>query len=87
MMAARAGQDVMEVERVRRKDGQTVYRVRCARGRRNQSRVYSTKRDAQLADAEMLRRRRLGTLAQLDAGPRRSMSSFLPRGGRYTLRE
>ena len=40
----------MSVERIPRKDGAVVYRVRWRDAGRNRSRVYSTKRDAQLAD-------------------------------------
>ena len=59
----------MSVERVKRKSGETVWRVRWrdARGR-NRSRVLGRKRDAEAFDAEIKRRKRTGELAALDAG-------------------
>lgn len=57
----------MSVERVRR-GGKVGYRVRWREAGRNRARTYSTKRDAELAEAEVIRLRRLGALAQLDAG-------------------
>jgi integrase len=59
----------MSVERVQRKNGEVVWRVRWrdARGR-NRSRVLGRKRDAEAFDAELRRRKRTGELAALDAG-------------------
>ena len=59
----------MSVERIERKSGEIVWRVRWrdARGR-NRSRVLGRKRDADAFDIEIKRRRRTGNLAALDAG-------------------
>ena len=59
---------VMSVERVERKDGSVVWRVRWRQGGRNRSKVLGRKRDADAFDAELVRRKRTGELAQLDAG-------------------
>lgn len=66
----------MSVEKVTRKSGAEVWRVRWREGGRARSRVYSTYRDADLADAEIVRRKRLGTLAELDAG-RETLDEFV----------
>ena len=58
----------MSVERVERKDGSVVWRVRWRQGDRNRSKVLGRKRDAEAFDSELIRRRRTGELAQLDAG-------------------
>lgn len=58
----------MSVERVERKDGTAVWRVRWRQGGRNRSKVLGRKRDAEAFDAELVRRKRTGELAQLDAG-------------------
>lgn len=58
----------MSVERVERKDGSVVWRVRWRQGDRNRSKVLGRKRDAEAFDAELVRRKRTGDLAQLDAG-------------------
>ena len=58
----------MSVERVKRKDGSVVWRVRWRQGGRNRSKVLGRKRDAEAFDAELVRRKRTGELAQLDAG-------------------
>jgi integrase len=58
----------MSVERVERKDGVVVWRVRWRQGGRNRSKVLGRKRDAEAFDAELVRRKRTGELAQLDAG-------------------
>ena len=58
----------MSVERVERKDGSVVWRVRWRQGGRNRSKVLGRKRDAEAFDAELVRRKRTGELAQLDAG-------------------
>jgi integrase len=58
----------MSVERVERKDGAVVWRVRWRQGGRNRSKVLGRKRDAEAFDAEITRRKRTGELAQLDAG-------------------
>jgi len=58
----------MSVEKVRRKDGQVVWRVRWREAGHNRSHTLSTRRDAADFDAELRRHRRAGTLAQLDAG-------------------
>lgn len=58
----------MSVERVERKDGTVVWRVRWRQGGRNRSKVLGRKRDAEAFDAELVRKKRTGELAQLDAG-------------------
>jgi integrase len=58
----------MSVERVERKDGVVVWRVRWRQGGRNRSKVLGRKRDAEAFDAELVRKKRTGELAQLDAG-------------------
>jgi len=58
----------MSVERVVRKDGTVVWRVRWRQGGRNRSKVLGRKRDAEAFDADITRRKRTGELAQLDAG-------------------
>ena len=58
----------MSVEKLRRKSGAVVWRVRWREAGRNRSRVLSTHRDAADFDAELRRCKRAGTLAQLDAG-------------------
>ena len=58
----------MSVERVERKDGGVVWRVRWRQGGRNRSKVLGRKRDAEAFDAEITRRKRTGELALLDAG-------------------
>ena len=58
----------MSVERVVRKDGSVVWRVRWRQAGRNRSKVLGRKRDAEAFDAEIVRRKRTGELAQLDAG-------------------
>jgi integrase len=58
----------VSVERVRRKGGD-VWRVRWRDAAGNpRSKVIGSKRDAELYDAEITRRRRMGDLAQLDTG-------------------
>jgi Phage integrase, N-terminal SAM-like domain len=58
----------MSVERVERKDGTVVWRVRWRQGGQNRSKVLGRKRDAEAFDAELRRKRRTGELAALDAG-------------------
>ena len=58
----------MSVERVERRDGSVVWRVRWRQGGRNRSKVLGRKRDAEAFDAELVRRKRTGELVQLDAG-------------------
>jgi len=58
----------MSVERIKRQGGEVVWRVRWREGGRNRSQVLGSKRDAQDFDAEVRRRKRAGTLAQIDAG-------------------
>ena len=58
----------MSVERVVRKDGSAVWRVRWRQAGRNRSKVLGRKRDADAFDAEIVRRKRTGELARLDAG-------------------
>jgi len=65
----------MSVERVERKDGSVVWRVRWRQGGRNRSKVLGRKRDAEAFDAELVRRKRTGELEQLDAG-KESLADF-----------
>src|SRR5687768_15399720 len=58
----------MSVERVARKDGSVVWRVRWRQAGQNRSKVLGRKRDAEAFDAELRRKRRTGELAALDAG-------------------
>jgi integrase len=58
----------VSVERVERKDGVVVWRVRWRQGGRNRSKVLGRKRDAEAFDAELVRKKGTGELAQLDAG-------------------
>jgi site-specific DNA-methyltransferase (adenine-specific) len=58
----------MSVERVERKDGTVVWRVHWRQGGRNRSKVLGRKRDAEAFDAELVRKKRTGELAQLDSG-------------------
>lgn len=58
----------MSVERLVRKDGSVVWRVRWRQGGRNRSKVLGRKRDAEVFDAEVRRQKRTGEIALLDAG-------------------
>ncbi|HEX7297937.1 MAG TPA: N-terminal phage integrase SAM-like domain-containing protein [Solirubrobacteraceae bacterium] len=58
----------MSIERVQRKDGTAVWRVRWRQGGRNRSKVLGRTSDAEAFDAELVRRKGAGELAQLDAG-------------------
>ncbi len=58
----------MSVERVERKGGSVVWRVRWRQGEHNRSKVEGRKRDADAFEAELRRRKRTGQLAQLDVG-------------------
>ncbi len=64
----------MSVERVQRKNG-TVWRVRWRENGQPHSRVMGSKRDAKLFEADITRRKRLGQLAQIDAG-RQTVAEF-----------
>lgn len=57
----------MSVERIRRKSG-PAYRVRWRESGRNRARTFDARRDAELFEGEIRRRRQLGELANLDAG-------------------
>jgi len=58
----------MSVHRTRRKDGATVFVVRWREGDTNRQRTFDRRRDAELYDGEVRRRRQLGSLHTLDAG-------------------
>ena len=58
----------MSVEKRTNGDGSRSWRVRWREGDRNRARTFRTRRDAELFEADLVRRRRLGTLATLDAG-------------------
>jgi len=64
----------MSVERVQRKSG-VVWRVRWRENGQPHSRVMGSKRDAVLFEGEITRRKRLGQLAQIDAG-RETVAEF-----------
>ena len=64
----------MSIERVKRKSG-AVWRVRWRENGQPHSRVMGTKRDAELFEADVTRRKRLGQLAQIDAG-RETVAEF-----------
>lgn len=64
----------MSVERAERKGG-VVWRVRWRENGQPRSRVIGKKRDAEAFDADVKRRKRLGQLAQMDAG-RQSVAEF-----------
>ena len=58
----------MSIEKVRRKGG-VLWRVRWRDDLGNpRSRVMGSKRDAELRDADITRRKRMGELARMDAG-------------------
>ncbi len=58
----------MSIERVERKDGSIVWRVRWRQAGQNRSKVLGRKRDAEAFDAELRRKKRTGEIAALDAG-------------------
>jgi len=58
----------LSVDRVQRRDGSVVWRVRWRQSGRNRSKVLGRKRDAEAYDAELVRRKRTGELATLDVG-------------------
>ena len=64
----------MSVERVKRKSG-VVWRVRWRDNGQPRSRVLGSKRDAEAFEAEIRRRKRMGQLAQMDAG-RETVAEF-----------
>jgi len=64
----------MSVERVQRKSG-AVWRVRWRENGQPHSRVMGSKRDAELFEADITRRKRLGQLSQIDAG-RETVAEF-----------
>jgi len=64
----------MSVERIQRKSG-AVWRVRWRENGQPHSRVMGSKRDAELFEGEIKRRKRLGQLAQIDAG-RQTVAEF-----------
>lgn len=66
----------MSVEKRRNGDGSQSWRVRWREGDRNRSRSFRTRRDAELFDSDLVRRRQLGTLAALDAG-RMTLDAFV----------
>jgi ribosomal protein L15E len=73
----------MSVERVMRKDGTVVWRVRWRQGGRNRSRVLGRKREAEAFDADITRRKRTGDLPQL-ARARSHWRSSAGSGGGFT---
>jgi integrase len=58
----------MSVERITRKSGTVRYRVRWRENGRNRAETFDRRRDAELFEGDLRRRRQLGTLAQLDSG-------------------
>lgn len=73
----------MSVERVRRKSG-LAYRVRWRESGRNRARTFDARRDAELFEGEIRRRRQLGDLALWTRVRRRSMSTSPRRTGACT---
>jgi hypothetical protein len=71
----------MSVERVVRKDGSAVWRVRWRQAGHHRSKVLGRKRDADAFDAEIVRRTRTGELARLDAGKEPLAESARSGGG------
>jgi ribosomal protein L15E len=65
----------MSVERVERKDGTVVWRVRWRQGGRNRSKVLGRKRDAEAFDAELVRKKRTGCTPSRTSRSRRSRST------------
>lgn len=62
------GSEQMSIEKVKRQNSETVWRVRWREHGSNRARTFSTRGDASDFDAELRRARRAGTLAHLDAG-------------------
>jgi len=58
----------VSVEKRINANGTRSWRVRWREGDRNRSNTFHTRRDADLFESDLVRRRRLGTLATLDAG-------------------
>ena len=58
----------MSVEKRTNGDGSRSWRVRWREGDRNRARTFRARRDAELFEADLVRRRRLGSLATLDNG-------------------
>jgi integrase len=58
----------MSVERITRKSGTVRYRVRWREHGRNRAETFDRRRDAELFEGDVRRRRQLGTLARLDSG-------------------
>lgn len=58
----------MSVHRERRRNGSATFIVRWREGSRNRRRTFDRRRDAELWEAEVRRRRQLGALHTLDAG-------------------
>jgi integrase len=58
----------MSVERITRKSGTVRYRVRWREHGRNRAETFDKRRDAELFEADIRRRRQLGTLAHIDSG-------------------
>src|SRR4051812_50158636 len=75
----------MSVEKVVRKNGDVVWRVRWRQAGQNRAKVLGRKRDAEAFDAELKRRRRLGELGLLDAGNER-LFGFPPGWGELYAR-
>ena len=58
----------MSVEKRTNSNGTRSWRIRWREGDRNRARTFATRRDAELFESDLVRRRRLGTLATLDSG-------------------
>jgi integrase len=58
----------MSVEKVRRQSGAIRYRVRWREHGRNRAETFDRRRDAELFEADVRRRKQLGTLSQLESG-------------------
>jgi integrase len=66
----------VSVEKIKRRSGETVWRVRWRQDGRNRASTFSTRRDALDFDAEVRRTRRAGVLTSLDAG-RESLGEYV----------
>ena len=76
----------MSVEKVSRKGGEVVWRVRWRDHRgQNRSKVLGRKADADAFDGEIKRRRRTGELAAMDGG-RETLDEYVPGPGRELTR-
>ena len=75
----------MSVHKDRRSDGKACFIVRWREGTRNRRKTFDRRRDADLWDAEVRRRRQLGALLDtLDAGAETLTSTWSARSHQRT---